>query len=133
MPGTFTIRIKALFLTAIFAGNFFAVCRCSGEAAAAPSVFMGMNGKHAHCCCRQKTPPCKDAKRCPGMRAIKFNLLEKKAAATVQLSAVGATVLTPEYVVPEVEGRLAQRSASSSYLPPNSPPDRLALYQCYLI
>jgi hypothetical protein len=94
---------------------------------------MRMNGKHAHCCCRQKTPPCKSAKGCPGMQAVKFNLLEKKAAATVRLNMVDAMVVSPEFVVPAVEGGLAQRNASSCYLPPHAPPDRLALYQCYLI
>jgi hypothetical protein len=67
------------------------------------------------------------------MQAVKFNLLEKKAAATIQMSAIDAVVLTPEYVVPAVEGRLAQRNAFSSYLSPHAPPDRLALYHCYLI
>lgn len=134
MPGTFIIQIKAFFLMAIFASDFFAVCRCPGEVSAALSSFMRMKGKYAHCCCCQKAPPCKGEKRCPGMQAVKFNLLEKKAAATVCLNPVDAmAVLMPGYAVPMVEGVPAQRNVSSWYLPPHAPPDRLVLYHCFLI
>jgi hypothetical protein len=131
MPGTFTIRIKALFLLAVFAGNFFVVCRCS--AAVASSVLMRMNPVHAHCCCRKKTLPCKDKKDCPGMQAVKFNLLEKKAAAKVRVGPVDAVLVTRGYVIPGVEGRAVRSNAFSYYLSPHAPPDRLAFYRCYLI
>ena len=64
---------------------------------------------------------------------MKFNLIEKKAATTVNLAAVGATVITRDYFVPIVEGKEMPRCYSSRYLPPHAPPDRLALYHCYLI
>lgn len=128
MPRISTIQLRALFLTAVFAGNFLVVCPCS--AAAEPSVSLGM---HGHCCCGQTAAPCKHRKTCPGMRAVKFNLLEKQAAPTVCLNPVDTMVYMPGYTVPAVECRLAPGSALSLYLSPHAPPDRLALYQCYLI
>ena len=122
MPQKFIIRIKALFLLAVFAGNFFGVCHCS--AAMVDST---------HCCCHKTAQPCKETSNCAGTQAVKFNLLEKKAAATVCLNPVDAILVPRDFVVPAVEGRLAQRNASSWYLPPHAPPDRLALFQCYLI
>jgi hypothetical protein len=133
MPDTFTIRIKAIFLSAVFAGNFLVVCHCSAVAAAGPLAFMRMNGNHAHCCCRQKkTIPCKDAKGCPGTQAVKFNLLEKKAAGAVEVGPADA-IGTLSYLVAVIEGRLVRVNISSWCLPPHAPPDRLALYHCYLI
>ena len=67
------------------------------------------------------------------MQAVKFNLLEKKAAATVQVRAADALLITRDYIVLPVEGRVARRDASLFDLPPHAPPDRLALYHCYLI
>ncbi|HUB60556.1 MAG TPA: hypothetical protein VL978_07640 [Puia sp.] len=135
------IRIKALFLAAIFTGNFLVVCHCS---AAERRVSAAMQG--CTCCpqkavpcthkvvpCPQKAVPCMPGKPCPGMQAVKFNLLEKKTAAKICLGPVEAMVFIPRYMVPAVEGRLARRNVSSWYLPPHAPPDRLALYQCFLI
>jgi hypothetical protein len=133
MRGTFIIRIKALFLSVIFAGNFFAICPCATGAAASASALMRMNGNYPSCCCRQKkTIPCKDAKGCPGTQAVKFNLLEKKAAGTVVVSPADATG-TLGCLVPVIEGTLVRVNISSLCLPPHAPPDRLALYHCYLI
>jgi hypothetical protein len=128
MLGTITIRIKALLLSAIFTGNFLVVCHCS--AAAGSSATAGM---HGYCCCHQKARPCREKNRCPGTQAVKFNLMEKKAAATVHLSPADATVITRGYAVPAVGGRAVRHNASSINLPPHAPPDRLALYHCYLI
>jgi hypothetical protein len=100
----FIIRIKALFLSVIFAGNFFAVCPCAA----------------------------KDATGCPGKQAVKFNLLEKKAAGMVEVSPADA-IGTLGYLIPVIEGRLVWVSTSSWCLPLHAPPDRLALYHCYLI
>jgi hypothetical protein len=131
MQGTFTIRIKALFLLAVFAGNFFVVCRCS--AAMASSALMRMNPVHAHCRCQKKTLPCKDKKDCSGMQAVKFNLLEKKAAAKIRVGPVNAVQVTRGYFISGVEGRPVQSNAFSCYLSPHAPPDRLAFYRRYLI
>jgi hypothetical protein len=67
------------------------------------------------------------------MQAMKFNLLEKKAAATVHLDAAGVPVITRDYFVSIVAGREMPRCYSSRYLPPHAPPDRLSLYHCYLV
>jgi hypothetical protein len=129
----FIIRIKALFLSVIFASNFFSVCHCACGAVASTSAIMRMNGNYTHCCCRQKkTIPCKDAKGCPGTRAVIFNLLEKKAAASVGLSPADA-MGTLGYLVPVIVGRLVRVNTSSWCFPPHAPPNRLALYHCYLI
>jgi hypothetical protein len=98
-----------LLLSAIFAGNFFAVCRCSGVVGGAPWDFERMNGKDGHCCCRQKT------------------------SATVQLRPAELIVIAREYAVCSVGGWAPRDNASSIDLPPHAPPDRLALYHCYLI
>ena len=131
MQGMFTIRLKAFFLSAIFTGNFLVVCRCSAGAVGS-SDLVRMGAIHMHCCCRQKAMPCKDKKSCPGTQAVKFNLLEKKAAATVQVSPADGMVKL-RYIVPAIEGRLVQVNTSFCPLPPYPPPDRLALYRCYLI
>jgi hypothetical protein len=128
MQGIITIRIKALLLSTIFTGNFLVVCHCS--AAAGSSTSAGMRG---HCCCHQKARPCREKNRCPGTQAVKFNLMEKKAAATVHLSPADVTVITRDYVVRAVGGWAGRHNASSIDLPPHEPPDRLALYHCYLI
>jgi hypothetical protein len=96
-------------------------------------AFMRMNRIHAHCCCRQKSLPCKDAKGCPGTQAVKFNLLEKKAAPTVRLNPAEAAVSTRYLVDPIVEDPQLRNNVSSHYLPLYAPPDRLALYHCFLI
>jgi hypothetical protein len=134
MPGISNIRIKALLLSAIFAGNFFAVCHCAAGAVASTSAIMRMNGNYTHCCCRQKrTIPSEDGKRCPGTRAVKFNLLEKKAAATIGVNPAEVISVAREYNVPAIEGNGTEPSVPSWYLPPHAPPNRLALYQCFLI
>jgi hypothetical protein len=133
MRSIFIIRIKALFLSVIFASNFFAICPCAASAVASTSAFMRMNGNYTHRCCRQKkTIPCKDAKGCPRTQAVKFNLLEKKAAGTVEVGPAGA-IGTLGYLVPVIEGRLVRVNISSWCLPPHAPADRLALYHCWLI
>jgi hypothetical protein len=131
MQGMFTIRLKAFFLSAIFTGNFLVVCRCSAGAVGS-SDLVCMGGVHTHCCCHQKAMPCRRKKGCPGTEAVKFNLLEKKAAAKVRVSPADM-MLTPGYIVPATEGRLVQVNTSFCPLPPYPPPDRLALYRCYLI
>jgi hypothetical protein len=131
MTGSFTIRIKALFLLAVFAGNFFVVCRCS--AAETSLASMRMNSVYAHCCCQKTTSPCNDKRGCPGMQAVKFNLLEKKAAAKVRVNPVGMALVIRGFVIPGVEGGLAKPNAFSRYISPHAPPDRLTLYHCYLI
>jgi hypothetical protein len=67
------------------------------------------------------------------MQAVKFNLLEKKAAAKVRVGPVDSVLVTRGNVVPGVEGRPVQSNAFSCYLSPHAPPDRLAFYRCYLI
>lgn len=67
------------------------------------------------------------------MQAVKFNLLEKKAAPTFLLGSEQAILVVRNVVVAAAAGRLTQRASSSFYLSPHAPPDRLALYQCYLI
>jgi hypothetical protein len=128
MPGIITIRIKAFLLTAIFAGNFLVVCHCSATAGACSDF-----AARQHCCCRQKTRPCREKSDCPGMRAVKFNLMEKKVAGPVHLNLVAAASDVRDYIVPVMEGRLTQRNYSSNYFYQHSPPDRLAFYHCFLI
>jgi hypothetical protein len=67
------------------------------------------------------------------MRAVKFNLLEKKAAAAVQVRPAEPIMITRDYAFLPVEGRMARHRVSSFHLSPHAPPDRLALYRCYLI
>jgi hypothetical protein len=67
------------------------------------------------------------------MHAVKFNLLEKKAAAKVRVGPADAVPVMRGYVIPGVEGGSAKSNAFSCYLSPHAPPDRLALYHCYLI
>ncbi|HEV3410895.1 MAG TPA: hypothetical protein VG101_00395 [Puia sp.] len=59
--------------------------------------------------------------------------MEKKVAGPVHLNPVAAASDVPDYIVPVVEGRLTQQNYSSNYFYQHSPPDRLALYHCFLI
>jgi hypothetical protein len=128
MRGIFLIRIKALLLSVIFTGNFLIVCHCSASATAP-----GMAMTRQHCCCPQKTRPCKGDSDCAGNRAVKFNLVEKKAPASVQLGAPDFIPVSRDFWCP-VAGRQGEKR--SDFFPPpslHSPPDRLAFYHCYLI
>ena len=129
MRGTIFIRIKAALLSVIFTANFVVVCHCSA-ADDRSAVSSAMRG---HCCCSRKAPPCKDTNRCPGTQAVKFNLLEKKAAATVHVRPAGLIAVAREFDVSPVDGSVVRHIVSSFDLPPHAPPDRLALYHCYLI
>lgn len=129
MHDTLTIRIKAFLLTAIFAGNFLVVCHCSASDAG-PSVPAPVPDG---CCCK-KSHPCKEPKRCPGTQAVKFNLLEKKAAAEVQLGPNDGVPVTRVYgPAAAVRGGTDCRGSSAFLMPLHAPPDRLALYHFYLV
>jgi hypothetical protein len=127
MPGIFTIRLKAFLLSVIFTGNFLVVCHCS--AATGP----GRVGMRQHCCCRQRTQPCKGADDCPGKQEVKFNLMEKKVAGPVHLNPVAALLEVTDYMAPVAAARWIKRKYATPYFYHHPPPDRLALFHCYLI
>jgi hypothetical protein len=64
---------------------------------------------------------------------VKFNLKEKKAAPTVRLCPVEVALIARNYAIVTVEGPESQIKTVTSFFPLHSPPDRLALYHCYLI
>jgi hypothetical protein len=130
MINLLVIRSKALLMLAVFAANFYTVCHCTP---AAPP--------HRHTCCegrsRDETAknniPCKDG--CSHTHSIKFNLLEKQTSSPIGIYPPFAAVL-PAFIIP------ARSPLTVAALPPTLskelrrrwiPPDRLAMYQYFLI
>jgi hypothetical protein len=126
------IRSKALFMLAVFAANFYTVCHC------APMV-----SPHRHSCCGDRsqektansknTVPCKEG--CSHTHSIKFNLLEKQISSPIGVYPP-FTAVPPAFVIP------AGSLLTLAVPPPTSktlfrrrslPPDRLAMYQYFLI
>lgn len=129
MSGNSTIRLKAMLLSVVFTGIFLVVCHCS-TAVSGPTCSPRMSG---HCCCSRNAQPCKSTNDCPGTQAVKFNLMAKKVAASVQANAADAAAFTPRgYNRP---GAVCPAILPSCCfpLPLYSPPDRLAFYHCYLV
>jgi hypothetical protein len=103
----------------IFTASFTVFCHC---ATAAPS------------CCEKKTGQKRDDHGCQGMQAVKFNLLEKQAAASIHADASPVVILADAGVVPSTPVFHAERPRlPSTWSSKHPPPDRLSLYQCFLI
>lgn len=130
MMNLLVIRSKALLMLVVFTTNFYTVCHCTP--AASP---------HRHACCERQSRdetaknniPCKDG--CSHTHSIKFNLLEKQTADPIGIYPRFTAVL-PAFVIPA-------RSPLTVAAPPPTlskelrrrsvPPDRLALFQYFLI
>ena len=132
MINLWVIRSKALLMLAVFAANFYTVCHCTP---AAPP--------HRHTCCerpsREETAnpknniPCKDG--CSHTHSIKFNLLEKQISSPIGIYPPFTAVLPASFLP-------ARSPLTVAALPPtilkelrrrSIPPDRLAMYQYFLI
>ncbi|HTR31113.1 MAG TPA: hypothetical protein VMH27_17700 [Puia sp.] len=129
MSGNWTIRIKAALMSVIFTGNFLVVCHCP----AVPSGPTRSARMPGHCCCKRNAQPCKEKNDCPGTQAVKFNLMAKRVAPSVMANAGDAVRSTP--VRHDWSTRCPSTPRSWYALPRSlhSPPDRLALYRCFLV
>ena len=106
-----SIQWKALLLLVVFAASFTVICHC---ATAAPS------------CCEKKTDQKRNDHGCHGMQAVKFNLLEKQAAATVDAGALPVVILADAALVPSAPVfRVVRPFLPDIWSYKHSPPDLL--------
>lgn len=132
MPRLSSIQWKALFLLVTFTASFSVFCHCECSAAIVAKA-------HHHSCCdkmSQTTAPEKKQQHgdCQGMQAVRFHLLEKQAAdhvhpAPAPLTAVVQWAEQPVKTLTQTEKRKLPQQWSYKH----SPPNRLSLYQCFLI
>ena len=124
MTGMSSIQWKALLLLVVFTASFTVFCHC---ATAAPAC-------RERSCCEKKKEQAPNDHGCQGMQAVKFNLQEKQAAASVHADAspevilgdAGLALSTPVF-------RVERPWLPDTWSYKHSPPDRLSLYQCFLI
>jgi len=69
------------------------------------------------------------------MQAVKFNLLEKQTADPIHPAPAPLTALIVWNEYPAITGPIAteKRRLPQQWSDKHSPPDRLSLYQCFLI
>jgi hypothetical protein len=127
MPKLSSIQWKALLMLVTFSISFTVFCHCAATAAMAAPV---------HCQhCHKKAPKQPGDSGCQGMQAVKFNLLEKQTADVIHASPAPLTALIARtecplsITLPSAERRQLPEQWSYKH----SPPDRLSLYQCFLI
>jgi hypothetical protein len=116
-------------MLAVFAANFYTVCHCTP--AASP---------HRHACCERQSRdetaknniPCKNG--CSHTHSIKFNLLEKQTADPISIYPPFTAVL-PAFVIParSLSTFTPQPPAQKELRRRSIPPDRLAMFQYFLI
>jgi hypothetical protein len=110
------IKWKVLIMLVSFTASFTVFCHC----------------EKASSCCEKKTSQKKDDHGCQGMQAVKLNLQEKQAVAAFHLEAL-PMVLVERGTGGQVLCARAESGFSVFWSYKHSPPDRLALYQCFLI
>jgi hypothetical protein len=119
-----SIQWKALLLLVVFAASFTVICHC---AVATPSC-------SERSCCEKKTDHKPNDHGCQGMQAVKFNLLEKQAAASVHAGASPVVILADaSLVLLTPPSRVIRPSLPDIWSYKHSPPDLLSLYQRFLI
>ena len=129
MPGLSSIQWKALSLLLTFSISFTVFCHCA-VAAVAPAT-----PSCCHHACQKKAPGGADDHGCQGMQAVKFNLLEKQTADPIHPAATPLTalVLWSEQPVSIALIQTERRKLPQQWSYKHSPPNRLSLYQCFLI
>ena len=118
---------KALLMLVTFSVSFTVFCHCAAMAAVAAP---------AHCQhCHKKAPKQHGDSGCQGMQAVKFNLLEKQTADIIHASPAPFMALIARAVYPLsiTFGSAERRQLPEQWSYKHSPPDRLSLYQCFLI
>lgn len=127
MPKINAIQVKALFMLVTFTASFTVFCHCAKAAAAAAAT----------CCCKKmatgRKAGQKDNRSCQGMQAVKLNLQEKQTADNILVAPAPLTALP---VSPEPPGLILRRTENrqpQQWAYKHSPPDRLSLFQCFLI
>ena len=126
-------RSKALFMLVVFAANFYTICHC------APLVSHATLPQHA-CCMHKQPSPDNNVPRnkdgCTHNHSIKFNLLEKQTARPIALHTVSMAPHSSDAVIPVITLTThfpGRTSFDDRRLRRYVPPDRLALYQLFLI
>jgi hypothetical protein len=119
-----SIQWKALLLLVVFTGSFTIFCHCANAASSSSE----------RSCCEKKTDQKPNDHGCQGMQAVKFNLLEKQAAASVHAGASPVVILADAaLVLLTPPSPVIRPSLPATWSRKHSPPDRLSLYQCFLI
>lgn len=109
-----------------FSVSFTVFCHCAATAAAAP----------AHCQhCHKKASKQPGDSGCQGMLAVKFNLLEKQTADFIHVSPAPlmALIARAECPLSISPAPTEKRQLPELWSYKHSPPDRLSLYQSFLI
>ncbi|HEV2479654.1 MAG TPA: hypothetical protein VGS79_08310 [Puia sp.] len=127
MPRPSSIQWKALLMLMTFSVSFTVFCHCAAMAAVTAP---------AHCRhCRKKASKQQDDSGCRGMQAVKFHLLEKQTADPIHAAPAPLTALIAPAAYPGTIMLLPteKRQRPQQWYYKHSPPDRLSLYQCFLI
>jgi hypothetical protein len=134
MPRISSIQWKALLMLMSFTVSFTVFCHCACTAAAG-ALNTSSCGHHHSTCCKKRSPKQSDKGGCQGMQAVRFNLLEKQTAEPVHPAPTPLTALVlwneqpATIALPQTEKRKLPQQWSYKH----SPPNRLSLYQCFLI
>jgi hypothetical protein len=129
MPRLHSIQWKALLMLLTFSISFTVFCHCAATAAVAVAA-------PAHCPhCHKKASKQPGDRDCQGMQAVKFNLLEKQTADPIHAAPAPLTALIArtEYPLSITFASTERRQLPEQWSYKHSPPDRLSLYQCFLI
>jgi hypothetical protein len=110
-----------------FSISFTVFCHCAAMAAVAAAP---------HCQhCHKKAAKQQEESGCQGMQAVKFNLLEKQTADPIHAAPAPLTALIAraEYPLNIALAPTDRRILPAQWSHQHSPPDRLSLYQRFLI
>jgi hypothetical protein len=114
-----------------FTASFTVFCHCETVATATTTAATPATPS---CCQRsgcEKKAPQKDDHGCQGMQAVKLNLQDKQTAVAIHMAALPVIILTTQ-TAPSTQ--LPDHQAIVLTWPDrHSPPDRLSLYQCFMI
>ena len=141
MPRLSSIQWKALLLLVVFTTSFTVFCHCTG-AAADPAMKTSRTSQNCHRSCCDKMPGSpkqikhrQEHNDCQGMQAVRFNLLEKQTADPIHPAPTPliALVRWNEYPVTIALPQTEKRKLPQQWSYKHSPPNRLSLYQCFLI
>lgn len=110
-----------------FSVSFTVFCHCAVLAAVAAPV----SCQHCH----KKAAKQQDDPGCQGMRAVRFNLLEKQTADPIHAAPAPLTALIAriDYPLSILLASTERIKLPQQWSYKHSPPDRLSLYQCLLI
>jgi hypothetical protein len=133
MPRISSIQWKALLMLVSFTASFTVFCHCACTAAINPSKVSCCGHDHPTCC--EKAPKKANDHGCQGMQAVKFNLLEKQTAHHILPAPAPLTAIMsrPEVSVTTALPQTEKRKLPQQWSYKHSPPNRLSLYQCFLI